>query len=654
MHLRSINRKVVIGLFSLLGLFVSRDMYAQYLSAQDSAVIHRCMNMPDSRAKADSLMKTITRYRWKADVDTLITEALRVAAKTHYKEMEPRLLDFRGVYLRDHSRYSEAIDFHNKALEIAQEQQDEKSQIVIFNNLGVVYRRLDECSLALKYHFEALKLAEKAGDSYSESIALNSIGNVHILLENYSEAIRYFKRCLPIAEQANNKLGIAMNLNNIGEAYEQMNELDSAMYYYQASLRYNQQIKVRKGEAICCNSMGNVLKKQGQLKDAIALFTKALKIHKEVNDGIYIAGSYINLGLAYLEEKRFAEAGKNLQEGLKIALGVGSKSEVRDAYQGLTHLNEQKKDFEKACQFGRLYKSYADSIVNERNSRTMMQMEAIYSTEKKELKITALEKQKRLIFGMVAVGGVLLLSLLAFFIAQQQLAVSRRKLAEHHVKQLEQEKQLVATQAVLDGETAERVRLARDLHDGLGGMLSIIKLNLCDMNKGGILESEDVKRFEYALNTLDESIRELRRVAHNMMPDSLTRYGLKVSLADFSSNIPGAEFHYFGNEERLDPKLEVMIYRTTLELVNNVLKHANAEHIIIQIIQEPDRIALTLQDDGCGFDTTAPTKGSGLNNIRHRVASYNGRFEVWSELGKGTEVSVEVKTASPNPSKGGV
>ncbi|MDD4009512.1 MAG: histidine kinase [Fermentimonas sp.] len=135
---------------------------------------------------------------------------------------------------------------------------------------------------------------------------------------------------------------------------------------------------------------------------------------------------------------------------------------------------------------------------------------------------------------------------------------ARHRINRHKIESLKKEKQLVATQSLLDGETAERTRLARDLHDGLGGMLSTVRFNLSgfkDGNSGAIIESSDVELFNKALNALDESIRELRRVAHNMMPDSLTRYGLKASLTDFCNSISIVKFNYFGSGDRLDSKL---------------------------------------------------------------------------------------------------
>jgi len=212
------------------------------------------------------------------------------------------------------------------------------------------------------------------------------------------------------------------------------------------------------------------------------------------------------------------------------------------------------------------------------------------------------------------------------------------------VKQLEQEKQLVATQAVLDGETQERSRLARDLHDGLGSMLTGVKLNLMEMKKGAKLEYPDVERFDKALGLLDNSVVEMRRVAHHLMPDSLSRLGLKPAVEDFCRSLaPTVVFDYFGDEKRLDPMMEVVIYRSIHELVNNALKYSGASQILVQLMQEPNRISFTVQDNGCGFDPSMETNGSGLRNIRNRIASFGGNIQIDSRMGEGTEINGELK-----------
>jgi signal transduction histidine kinase len=151
-----------------------------------------------------------------------------------------------------------------------------------------------------------------------------------------------------------------------------------------------------------------------------------------------------------------------------------------------------------------------------------------------------------------------------------------------------------------------------------------------------------VEHLENARDLLDQSINELRRVAHHLMPESLLRYGLKASLEDFIHSVPNAQFHYFGEDNRLDNRTEILIYRCVHELVNNALKYAKATTINVQLVQDSDRISLAVQDDGCGYDMESVTSGMGLKNLRDRVTAANGKLNVYSSPDKGTEVDVEV------------
>ena len=149
---------------------------------------------------------------------------------------------------------------------------------------------------------------------------------------------------------------------------------------------------------------------------------------------------------------------------------------------------------------------------------SLSEMEVKFDVEKKELKINALEYEKRMILWLSMLGGALLLLALAHLIARHRLAVSKRKLAEQQVLRLEQEKQLAQTKAALEDEITERTQQAKNLHDGLESMLSDVQSNLLDLKKGAVIVSDDAVRFNQTLATLLDSIAELRRGALNMMP----------------------------------------------------------------------------------------------------------------------------------------
>jgi signal transduction histidine kinase len=157
-----------------------------------------------------------------------------------------------------------------------------------------------------------------------------------------------------------------------------------------------------------------------------------------------------------------------------------------------------------------------------------------------------------------------------------------------------------------------------------------------------VMDGADVEHFGKALDMLDQSIGELRRVAHHIMPESLMRCGLKVSLEDFVHAIPNTHFQYFGDDFRLDNHVEILIYRCAYELINNAVKYAHATTINVQIIMDSGIVSLTVQDDGIGFDPQTVSAGMGLENIRTRLALYNGQMTIHTAPNEGTEVCIEV------------
>src|SRR5690606_29897922 len=257
----------------------------------------------------------------------------------------------------------------------------------------------------------------------------------------------------------------------------------------------------------------------------------ALTLTESIGDELQLMRQNSALSEAYLQNNQFDEAYSSAQRSMLLSEKLGAKDKKEIALFVLAQVNVHKRKFEQAYQ--QLYSAYLlkDTLFNDDSQQHTAFIETVYQTEKKELKIEALEKQRQLYIWLGIAGGTILLTVLAFALIRYRLAVNKRKLAEEEAQRLEQEKQLVAVQATLDGEAAERSRLAKDLHDGLGSMLSLVKFNLPQMKgEAAVLDTIDVTRFQKALGMLDDSIQELRRVAHHMMPESLLRYGLRVSL----------------------------------------------------------------------------------------------------------------------------
>src|SRR5450759_5846715 len=189
----------------------------------------------------------------------------------------------------------------------------------------------------------------------------------------------------------------------------------------------------------------------------------------------------------------------------------------------------------------------------------------------------------------------------------------KQKLQQQHISELETEKHLTATEAVLKGEEQERTRLAKDLHDGLGGMLSGIEYSLNTMKGNLIMTPDNSQAFERSMDMLDSSIKEMRRVAHNMMPEALVKFGLDTALKDLCNDVnqSGAlQVNYLSigmENAAIEQTTAINIYRIVQELINNTMKHAAAKTAVVQVTKTNNQLAVTVEDDGQGFDTVSYT-----------------------------------------------
>ncbi|NGF55977.1 tetratricopeptide repeat protein [Parapedobacter sp. SGR-10] len=576
-----------------------------------------------------------------------------------------------------------SIDFGQEGLALARKNKDEKMTAIFYRNLGVAYFMGAVLDTAAFYLEKARPIADKLKEHRLQASINNTYANIYRVQSSYDKALENYFATVKILDEQHDKKELGLVYSNIGGIYQMMSNFDQALKYFEMAEKLALEVGDQEGLAAIYISLSDIAYHQDKPKavsvdyarkavdiyrstdnkyagsKALQTLAKAHYVHddyaaaepiaqqaiaqaKELGFPILIAEALNIISNIHFHQGRYARSVEAAMESLKtdstdlnITMNVYANLAQAYAYLGQPDLTKK---------YLHHYREVLNRYANESYQNSLSGMEVRYETEKKELKIEVLEKQRQLYIWLGIGAGLILLIALALAFIRYRLAVSRRKLAEEETQRLEQEKQLVAVQATLDGETAERTRLAKDLHDGLGSMLSLVKFNLPQVKEGeaAVLEGIDVNRFQKALGMLDDSIQELRRVAHHMMPESLLRYGLKASLSDFCSAIPIADFHYFGDEARLSEKLEIMIYRCIHELVNNALKHAQAKHINVQLVQEQDRISFTVQDDGVGFDQEQVVEGMGLKNVRQRVAAFQGKMNIYSSS-QGTEIHVELE-----------
>ena len=261
-------------------------------------------------------------------------------------------------------------------------------------------------------------------------------------------------------------------------------------------------------------------------------------------------------------------------------------------------------------------------------------MDAKYNAQQKELEIESLNKQKKTFIIIFIIGALLLISVIIILLQMMR----NQKLRQYtRLEATIKEKKFVAAQALLNGENKERARIAKEIHDGLGGLLTMARLNLVQYEEA---TEKDPQKIKSSITILENSIKDMRRMAHNLMPESLSRFGLKPVLEDYCKGSEYIYFNFYGNERRFDEKIEINIYRIVCELINNALKHSGATKINVQLVISDDRLSVTVEDNGKGFDTK---NSKYLRTVRSRTDLIGATLDLISEEGNGTEINIEKK-----------
>jgi|JI6StandDraft_1071083.scaffolds.fasta_scaffold03715_9 two-component system NarL family sensor kinase len=592
---------------------------------------------------------------------------MRQAEKLNTKLLPNRFESVINVCFIEHyffrSDYQNAIAYALKNVALARKSKDDNLLARAYNNVTVVYSRFGQYKLALEYGQKALDLTEKISDTINLSFRLATMCNLYNDINQHRKAIEFGLKGIELAKRYNNTYALLLNMNNTAVSYSSLYMLDSAIYYY------DQQIKIGKEKDHHLNVvMGNVniilsMYKKGDLKSMLPRVHDMNKSIAEFGideDKGMIAYQQLSNACYQICTNNFDEAEKYIMDGIAIAKQDSNVDAIMSLYELYSKLYYLKGDIKN----GELYFYKSDSIqeavFSDELKQFALDLETKYETQKKENEILKQEQQiKKRNTWLTILAIILTASLLLFyFFSKYQknknlLLENEKKNQQQKIIALEKEKQLQATESILKGQEDERSRIAKDLHDGLGGLLSGVKYSLNNMKENVFLSSENATSFERTVDMLDSGIQELRRVAHNMMPENLIKFGLDTALKDYCTSISNTgklniNYSSFGmNNYNTETNVSITVYRVIQELINNSMKHAEATQSIVQIANENNILHITVEDNGKGFDVQNINnfKGAGWTNIQNRITYLKGKIHVDSNEKNGTSVIIEIPLA---------
>ncbi|MCE4064536.1 histidine kinase [Chryseobacterium gleum] len=666
-------------------------------------------NISIARKQSDGKYATILyavqamNYRLdnKAAESTKSLDMARIySLKTSSTETKGYYYYAKGWILERNNKTTDAVAAYLKAIEYFENSPTTSTLYARFGNaakeLSAIYANLNEYQLEEKYSKQFLLLASKQNDPNLIFDAYMRIGYVYEQKytqfpsntefrnkteQYYLQAITTFNKNKDRMLNRSNLSYAAINLANLYTGFDS----NKAMQYAQLANR----VSLETGDAIhIASSFGILAELAIQDKNydlAKSYFLKAsMEIGKSpVRDqrielAILESLSRIseqqgNYKEALTYYKSYVDQYKNVYDQEKLDITKRLESQFDKERQEQKYIKLQLESDKKAQEIKliNIVRAQREQVYNnlklvEENQRERLKFSELESEKKEQqLRLAKLETQqknndinsyKKLLafkekintyYVFFIIFFIILIFLLLYAYKQRARSIKRRD--ELHALAMEQEKQnskISTLTALLQGQEQERGRLARDLHDGLGGLLSGTKHQLSYLNPH---QFENLQEgISKSLEQIDGAVEELRRVAHNLMPDLLMKYGLEVAIEEFASRISNnaldihTEFINYSNS--LSQEKQLIVYRIIQELVNNAIKHAETSEIIIQISEEQNQLNVTVEDNGKGFDLTAldVRKTAGFHNIELRVQFLKGTMNITSELNIGTSIEIQI------------
>ena len=661
-------------LFLFLIYLISDTLYAQK-AKQDS--LEQVLDKKDlpTEERTLTLLRLATHHYFndkREKSKKLLDEASRLAEALPDKQYLARILATKAMQLRIQGD-STANTMLQSALDNLHENANPSTNGYIWYAKGWMESRDDQPTEAIASFVKALRYYEGSSDINDLRTKSNIYGGLYSIYGQWKDLDnmeKYARLALNNAQKSNDPDELSSALYSLAYTFEdrfrannaQEEFRDSAAYYYKQSistfLEHEDRITSRNQLPFNALGLANLYSEFYPLsyKDTAQRYLDiALEEGLKTEHYTVVTGVYGILNEYAQRENRWDDA----EHYLKQALAYQEKNPLPELetkirlMEALAKVAEKKGDYRAALEYYKQYLSYYQQRFDNEKMALGKELEIKYATELREQKLVMLEEQvahrKKLNQIYILLSTTIFIALVFLFLAYRQRSKTLKQqqlLHEIELDNIRQEHKISLLSAMIDGQENERARIARDLHDGLGGLLSGIKIEL----SGGIAlpAGENAQKLiRNGLHRIDQAVDELRRISRNMMPEVLLHYGLEEALKEYCQSLKRSGINItcqvFNYQNNLSKNKQVVVYRIAQELVNNAVKYAKSSHILVELRQEDNNLSLTVEDDGVGFDIrlAKQKKGSGLQNIEARAVFLNGSLQIESTPEAGTSTVLQ-------------
>jgi len=646
----------ILNLKTLSKNYVNKDINKAVEYSRMIQTLSKDLNYPNGIADYYYLTSIIKNRKGELDSSLFYSE-LAIESIISIGDSKRLAENYRSyaITLRKLGHSSSSKDFLFKALNLYFGLQDTISLAKTYNSLGICHLNMSNYDSAAVYFTNSIHQYELVHLNERCAYPTLNLGKVYFLLEDYDKAKKYYRRSSGMFTQLSDTENIALSYQNLGMVYATIKEWDSAKFYYDKALENYKTTDSKVGIGNNHNNLGSLFESKSMYDSAFILYNKALAIFKASN---YIGGqvtAYTNLAVIHHRFGDYDKMFSYYDTSLNLARKIDDRRRVLHIYQNLATSYSDMSNFRQAYTYQQRYDKLKDSILDIDKAKIIADLELRYESEKNAARILSLQNEslqkdlrlkkrtgERNLFALIGFFAFIIF-ILVILIARQRIR-KNNIIKEKEIQRLREEKKALAAKALVEGQEEERKRVARELHDGLGVLLSNVKMqfsNYIDKNP------DNSKILEKATSVLDKASSDVRRISHNMMPGILTKMGLKEAVEDIIDDINdlddlNAELLIKGGDKRLPENMEIMLYRVIQEMINNTLKHAQASEVSLVLDIRVNEVRIQYSDNGSGFnvDEVLKRKTLGLRSIESRIQFFDGEMEIKSTVGKGSSFIV--------------
>jgi len=584
-------------------------------------------------------------------------KALKWSVNARYPDGVAMALLNIGAYHANKGLYQEALRYYKYALPYCRSAIQKREQLLLnyFINMTVPYSFQGKNDSAILFYISAVETAKRIKDSSALMHVYANLSGFYVNTGLHDKAIIYAKEGERISMLISDSSRHPQLYCNLTAAYGGKKEWDSLLHYGELALSRARMLKDLRHGSSALSHLGTYYLTQKEPVNAIQHFQEMLVTEGDQSH-FRLLDAYKGLGRAYYDLQQDKRALSYTLRALEIAKSSNVRNSILTSiWFDLARIYNRMGNYKEAIDYLGPYAELKDSLMSVERNKSVDLLEAQYQAAEKNKKIAEhqvllktkeIEIQKKNLWILGVSLGALLISVSS--VSLYRYSKHKQKLQSQEMYTLQQEQEISNLKSMIRGEEKERTRLARELHDGIMVQLSSVKMNLNSLPPA-FNDLQELPQFQQTVQQLDQATIELRRTAHNLMPDMLLEGGIGEAVFYFCKNLQqnsGLKIAFQMQEAlpRLQQEFELSTYRIIQELVQNIIKHANASKAIVQLICRDDHLFITVTDNGGGFTEASldsAKSGMGLKSIRTRVRALNGTMEIVSNPTDGTAVYLE-------------